>query len=125
MKVLVIGAGMYMPRGEELGDSVPCFLRWRRHRSALRIGGVTICSTSEHGQADVERATTEINRRLGTALKVEHRVLESFLPTGARSANFDCAIVSVPDHLHFEMGRRVLDAGLHCLMVKPFVPTVF
>jgi predicted dehydrogenase len=50
-------------------------------------------------------------------------VLEHALPAGA-ALPFDCAIVSVPDHLHFDIGARVLRAGLHCLMVKPFVPTL-
>ena len=89
----------------------------------IEIDEVTICSTSARGQADVARAATEINHRLGSSLKVNHDLLEHVLPAGRISSPFDCAIVSVPDHLHCEIGTRVLEAGLHCLMVKPFVPT--
>ena len=35
-----------------------------------------------------------------------------------------CAIVAVPDHLHYQITRSCLEAGLHTLVVKPLTPTV-
>jgi D-galacturonate reductase len=32
--------------------------------------------------------------------------------------------VSVPDHLHYQLGKTLLEQGLHCLIVKPLVPTL-
>jgi predicted dehydrogenase len=34
---------------------------------------------------------------------------------------FDCAIVAVPDELHYGIARELLEAGIHTLLVKPFV----
>jgi predicted dehydrogenase len=126
MRILVVGAGMYvLGRGTSgLGTVLPTLAQASKQ---IDIGEVTICSTSDRGGPEVARAATEINRRLGSSLKVSHALLERALPAGRSSRAapaFDCAIVSVPDHLHFEIGRRVLEAGLHCLMVKPFVPTM-
>jgi predicted dehydrogenase len=123
MRVLVIGAGMYvLGRGTAgLGTVLPALAEASKR---IEIEGVTVCSTSEQGRADVERAAVEVNRRLGTDLAVEHRVLRQVLQDGSSATAYDCAIVSVPDDQHFEIGRRVLEAGLHCLMVKPFVLTL-
>ena len=38
--------------------------------------------------------------------------------------NLTCAIVSVPDNLHFSVTMDCLEAGLHTLVVKPLTPTV-
>ena len=126
MRILVVGAGMYvLGRGTAgFGTVLPALAQASKQ---IQIDEVTICSTSSRGQADVARAATEVNRRLGSSLKVTHNLVEQVLPAGrslpSAASPFDCAIVSVPDHLHFEIGTRVLEAGLHCLMVKPFVPT--
>jgi predicted dehydrogenase len=129
MRILVVGAGVYvLGRGTSgLGTVLPTLAQASKQ---IDIDEVTICSTSDRGRPDVARATAEINRRLGSSLKVSHALLEQALPARLSSQAFpaapafDCAIISVPDHLHFEIGRRALEAGLHCLMVKPFVPTM-
>lgn len=123
MRILVVGAGAYvLGRGTSgLGTVLPTLAEVSKQ---MDIDGVTICSTSDRGRSEVERAAAEINRRLGSSLKVTHELFERALRAGpSGAAAFDCAIVSVPDHRHFEIGARVLEAGLHCLMVKPFVPT--
>ena len=35
-----------------------------------------------------------------------------------------CAIIAVPDHLHYEVASACLEKGLHTLVVKPLTPTV-
>ena len=35
-----------------------------------------------------------------------------------------CAIVAVPDHLHFDVTSACLEKGLHTLVVKPLTPSV-
>jgi D-galacturonate reductase len=123
MRILVVGAGMYvLGRGTSgLGTVLPAIAQASKR---LPIDGVTVCSTSERARAEVENAATAINRRLGSRLKVEHRILDEVLRDGSLDPTFDGAIVSVPDHLHFEIGQKVLQADLHCLLVKPLVPTV-
>jgi predicted dehydrogenase len=122
MKILVVGAGMYvLGRGTGgCGTVLPALAQASRQ---IDIDGVTICSTSDRRRADVERAADEVNKRLGTTLRVRHETLDRVLRAGTGRSGFDAAIVSVPDHLHFDIGRQVLEGGLHCLMVKPFVLT--
>lgn len=123
MKVLVVGAGMYVTgRGTPgFGTVIPALAQASRQ---LRIEEVLVCSTSDRGRESVSRAATEVNRRLGTSLRVHHAVLDEVLHSSGAQPGFDCAIVSVPDDLHLSLGLRVLEAGMHCLMVKPLVPTV-
>jgi predicted dehydrogenase len=89
----------------------------------IAIDDVTICSTSERGKTAVDRAADSVNRRLGTALRVTHETFDRVFSGKTARSGFEAAIVSVPDHLHFDIGRQVLEAGVHCLMVKPFVLT--
>jgi len=37
---------------------------------------------------------------------------------------YDAAIVSVPDHRHFDYTGVLLRQGIHCLVVKPLTPTL-
>ena len=34
-----------------------------------------------------------------------------------------CVIIAVPDHLHYQVAKDCLEAGLHTLLVKPLTPT--
>ena len=34
-----------------------------------------------------------------------------------------CAIVAVPDHLHYEVTKNCLESGFHTLVMKPLTPT--
>ena len=120
MRVLVVGAGMYVTgRGTAgCGTVLPALAQLSKRTS---IDGVTICSTSGRGADTVDRAAAEVNRRLGTSLTVRHETVDRVFQPGGTSG-FDCAIISVPDDLHFAIGAQVLERGWHCLMVKPFVP---
>jgi predicted dehydrogenase len=122
MKILVVGAGMYvLGRGTSGHGTILPALAQASHQ--IDIEEVKICSTSDSGRADVEHAAENVNRRLGTTLRVSHDVFDRVCRDGTVPPGFDAAIVSVPDHLHFDIGRQVLESGLHCLMVKPFVLT--
>lgn len=123
MKILVVGAGMYVTgRGTGgLGTVLPALAQVSKRAD---IEEVVVCSRSGSAAADVERAAAEVNRRLGTHLLVRHEPFDSALSTAAATRSIDCAIVSVPDEAHASVGARVLEAGLHCLMVKPFVTSI-
>ena len=124
MRILVVGAGMYvLGRGTPgAGTVLPALAQLSKR---LDIEEVVVCSTSDRGAGDVERAAAETNRRLGSALAVRHQLVDrAFADARGGGTPFDCAIVSVPDDRHAAVGTRVLEAGLHCLMVKPFVTTM-
>ncbi len=41
-----------------------------------------------------------------------------------RSRDYDLAVVAVPNHLHYPVAKAVLEAGVHCLLEKPFAETI-
>ena len=118
----MVGAGAYVTgRGTGgPGTVLPALAEVSR---TLPLAEVTLCATREDGEGEAETAAAadRVNQALGTSLRVRYRRAAPLL-AGAELADFDAAIVAVPDHLHAEVGRRVLAAGLHCLMVKPLTP---
>ncbi|MBN2552643.1 MAG: Gfo/Idh/MocA family oxidoreductase [Spirochaetales bacterium] len=40
------------------------------------------------------------------------------------SGRYQAAIVVTPNHLHYRMARDVLEAGVHCVLEKPFAETL-
>ncbi len=120
MKILVVGAGMYVTgRGTQgLGTVIPAIAEWSRRHTDTDL---TICATSEAGREPTLAAVAQTNQRLGTDLQCRYAIAETAL---SRAECFDCALVSVPDHLHAAIGRPLLKAGCHTLMVKPFTETM-
>ena len=66
----------------------------------------------------------------GVSLSLEFYPKESIKDTQAYKNILDamespaCAIVAVPDHLHYEIAKDCLNAGLHTLVMKPLTPTL-
>lgn len=128
LEVLVVGAGMYVSGAgtEGFGTVLPSLAQGSK--SGL-VGGVTIAATrADQATAVLEKAAA-FQQLLGTDLRVSYepssggRDPHAYLKA-ADEKRFDCAIVSVPDELHFEITRELMTRGLHCLVVKPLVPTV-
>jgi D-galacturonate reductase len=120
VKILVVGAGAYVT-GRGTGGQGTVLPALAEASRTLPLDEVTICATRADGEAEVAAAASRVNRALGTALRVHYRRAAELLD-GADLAEFAAAVVAVPDHLHAEVGRRALAAGLHCLMVKPLTP---
>lgn len=121
MNVLVVGSGMFVTgRGTPgLGTVLPALSTLRRRGLVDRV---TVTGTRREGEAAVRSAAERLASRMGSELPVEYRVAD--LDIRPLLAGHDCAIVSVPDHLHHAIGRQVLEGGAHCLMVKPLTPTL-
>ncbi len=120
MKILIIGAGMYVSgrNGTGNGTILSALAQTSKH---LPIEEVCITSPSAGNAIVVSEASARINKLLGTELMVRFEVLESSIPN---LASYDLAIVCVPDHLHHQYGKMVLESAVHCLMVKPLTPTL-
>ena len=126
MKVLVVGAGMYVTgrhTATGLGTVLPALAQAsrgpRRH-----VDGVTVCATRPEGEAEVSAAAARVNAALGTSLAIGYRTADALLSDRAALAEHACAVVSVPDDLHHRVTKPLLEAGLHVLVVKPLAPTV-
>lgn len=123
MKVLVVGAGMYVTgRGTPgVGTLLPALAQYAR---VGRLDAVTVLATRSEADSGVPEAAARVNALLGTHLPVRYRQLDKPIAAAVRPGEFDCALVCVPDDRHYEVTAALLDRGLHCLVVKPLTPTV-
>jgi predicted dehydrogenase len=118
MRVLVLGAGMYVTGRGTPGDGtvLPALAQASRRHA---IEEVVVAATKAEHANEVRACAERVNRKLGTQLRVRYDLADTAL-----AERFDLAIVSVPDHLHHEIGSAVIERGMHCLMVKPLAPTL-
>ncbi|OGA54329.1 MAG: hypothetical protein A3G25_09975 [Betaproteobacteria bacterium RIFCSPLOWO2_12_FULL_63_13] len=127
MKVLVIGAGMYVTGRDGTGPGT-VLSSLAQTSKALPIEEVTVVATSPANAATVDAAAARINATIGSDLKVRYRAIartvDDEIAALCSDARYDCAIVSVPDHLHFAYARAILRQAVHCLVVKPLTPTL-
>ena len=127
MRVLVVGAGMYVTgrRGTGTGTILSSLAETSK---TLNIEEVVVVARHRGNRAVVEDAVARINKTIGSDLDVGYETIEGNAGKGIRAlcrkARFDCVIVSVPDHLHFAYADEILKQGMHCLVVKPLVPTL-
>ncbi len=129
MNVLVIGTGMYaVGRGTaSFGTLLPGILEWRRTGG---VGDLYVAGTSPEGVGAAREKIDALQSVTGVRVPVR------YFPTGDRPdpqayreairaiPRPACAVIATPDELHREMAGAAIEAGLHCLVVKPLAPTV-
>lgn len=125
--VLVVGGGMYVTgRGTSTyGTILPALLEARR---AGQVGRIILATTS------AVTAASSLDRLRELAGKMAVEVDSAAFPAaGCNSQAYmkavatcqpQAVIVSVPDHLHAEIGVPLIERGLHCLMVKPMATSM-
>jgi len=128
LNILVIGAGMYVcGRGTDgYGTILPALYRARRENLA---GSIKIAATSARSTKALGEKIRGLDALFGFGMNPE-----LYPKTGSNRQAYrkalqedrkpDCAIVSVPDHLHFEITADLIKRGIHCLVVKPLAPVV-
>ncbi|MBP6343349.1 MAG: Gfo/Idh/MocA family oxidoreductase [Candidatus Omnitrophica bacterium] len=125
LKVLVIGAGMYVcGRGTEgFGTVLPSL--YESFRGGL-IESVCVAATSSTSIRIVESKNRELSKRMGFRLPLHGFSAESgeaSYKEALKSFRPDCVIVAVPDHLHASVVAAVAKINAHILVVKPLAPT--
>ena len=127
MNLLIIGAGMYVT-GRQNNGTGTILSSIAECSKNYNIEKITIVSKSEKSKGDVDLAIDRINGILKTKIEASFIALgDNYLDSLREicsTTKFHAAIISVPDHLHFEFGKTVLEMGIHCLMVKPLTPTL-
>ena len=127
--IVVIGAGLYVcGKGTDgYGTILPAIFEWKRNNQ--NVGDVHCVSTSAESSQKLLEKAKELEVKTGVTLNIKsypkngsknHMAYKEVLDECKKPA---CAIVAVPDHLHYQIAKDCLDAGLHTLIVKPLTPT--
>jgi len=121
--VLVIGAGMYVTgRGVEnaAGVVMPALLEARRNGL---VGRLAVFTTNAISADEARQRVQAIAKSMGVDDQCDAYPSvgeeNGSLATAARDFAPDVAVVSVPDHLHAACSIPLLEARIHCLVVKP------
>lgn len=122
MRILVVGAGMYVTgRGTpDLGTVLPSLAQFHRRHP---LESVTVVALS-NDPGPVATCVARIEREMGVRLAVDYVPRAGTLAETLAGRRFDCAVVSVPDDLHHQVTTELLEQDLHCLVVKPLTPTL-
>jgi predicted dehydrogenase len=120
MNLMIIGSGMYVT-GKEIavGTVLGSVFQWSKSNDIK----IFVVSATPSSAGRVEEAKTRLNQILGTQCSVTFSAINN--PEGLKAFisenKIEVAIVSTPDHLHFEQLEIALGMGVHCLCVKPLV----
>ena len=124
LRVLVVGAGMYTcGRGTDgFGTVLPALFEAGREG---QVGAVTVVGRDPANRQFVLGQAARLSEVMRCSVPVEYLpssgpVRDDVYLTGTAEA-FDCAIIAVPDQLHFDVTSALIERGLHCLVVKPVV----
>jgi predicted dehydrogenase len=127
MKILIIGAGMYVSGRSKTGPGTLLSSLAQVSKKGF-ITNVTIVATKASNADEIDKAVKRINDVIGSNLVVDYQIIGKNVSEAVdllcRLQKFDCAIVCVPDHLHFEYGKALISHKVPCLIVKPLVPTL-
>ncbi len=123
LKVLVIGAGMFVcGRGTEgFGTILPSL--YEAYRSGL-IEHVEVAATRAVSITGLRAKNRELSKRMGFGLPLHGRAGKDAYQQILKNQKPDCVIISIPDHLHAKAAVDAAKAGCHVLVVKPLAPTV-
>lgn len=127
MNILVVGAGMYVTgrEGTGIGTILSSLAECSR---SFDINMVMVIARKPDNLISVSEASDRINQLIGTALKIEYRAMSGDalhdIPLICSEIKFDCAIISVPDHLHYIYAKTLMEYKIPILVVKPLTPTI-
>jgi len=130
LNIVVIGTGMYVSgRGTDgFGTILPSIVEWKRSGNSL--GKVVLVGTNGlHSKETVIKAD-ELFQQTGVCIDLEVLPrnndidLEAYKSVIKNIPKPACAIIVVPDHLHYSVARECIEAKLNILIVKPLTPTI-
>ena len=122
MKILVIGAGMYVTGRNNSGEGT-VLASLAQISKTIDIHSVDIIARNFQNKNIVSNAASHINAKINSHLQVNYYATSSVSEYLEANRNYDLAIIVVPDHLHYEITKTTLKNDIHCLVVKPLTPT--
>ena len=128
LNILVIGTGMYSTgRGTNAyGTILPAIVEWKRDTNNL--GKLIFVGSNGNNYHDLINKSNKLTDDTGVSVDITflpefgtkdsmaYRKVINEIPKPA------CAIIVVPDHLHFQVAEDCLNADLPFLIVKPLTP---
>lgn len=127
LHVLVVGAGMYVTGRDSEGRGTILPSLFQCARGGL-VDRVSVASTRPESAQGALAAARELSGLQEVDLPVRAEpsqgVDEKAFLRLAEEDPPDCAVVSVPDHLHHAVAGPLLDRGIHVQVVKPLTPGV-
>ncbi|MBD80083.1 MAG: hypothetical protein CL840_14315 [Crocinitomicaceae bacterium] len=127
MRILIIGAGMYVTGRNNTGTGT-ILSSIAQYSKLNEVEEVVVVARSKKNAAIIEKETNRINQTINSQLKTSYESISSSADLADEAMNvqgrFDAAIISVPDHLHFEYAKVLLELGVKTLIVKPLTPTL-
>jgi len=128
VRVLVLGAGMYVTGRDGTGHGTVLSSLFQYARRSP-VSKVTVVARSPGNGPKVADAAERIAKLLRTSLAVSYQTiqgsdLERDTARLCEAGRYDCAIVSLPDHLHAPPIRALMRGQVPTLVVKPFTSTL-
>ncbi|MDC1475606.1 Gfo/Idh/MocA family oxidoreductase [Gammaproteobacteria bacterium] len=129
LEIIVIGAGLYVcGKGTSgYGTILPAIFEWKRLNK--NTGDIHCVSTSAKSSKKLLDKARKLEVKTGVELNINsypnngsknYTAYKKVLNNIKKPA---CAIIAVPDHLHYQIAKDCLKAGIHTLIVKPLTPT--
>ena len=125
MKILVIGTGMYVSgrNTKQYGTIFPSIVEFQRNQNIKDLE-VVFVGTKIKNLNQSKKKIIKALKLSGLSLKLtfypKNKKKYNYIDVIKKEKNISCAIIAVPDHLHYEVVNKCLDYNLHTLVVKPF-----
>jgi|TARA_Y100000294_G_C8488005_1_gene309590 predicted dehydrogenase len=131
MKILIIGTGMYVSgrNTEGYGTIFPSIIEFQRI-SKIKNLEVILVGKSKHSAIASKTKIFKALKISGVKFKVsiypnnKSGKSVNYKDILKKEKNLTCAIVAVPDHLHYEVLNECLNYNLHTFVVKPFTTKI-
>ena len=131
MKILVIGTGMYVTgrNTDGYGTIFPSIIEFQRIHKIKNLEVIFVgqnISNSLRSKKKVLKALKISGLKFRVKFYPDKNNLKNYDYKSVlnKEKNINCAIVVVPDHLHYKVVDECLNYNLHTLVVKPFTTKV-
>ena len=125
----IIGTGMYVlgRKANHFGTILPAVSIFQKQTQ--RLSQICLVGTSTSRTREARNRAERLEKLTGVSLAAQFYPSckdsnQSYLEALEKIELPGCAIIAVPDHLHYEIAAACIKKGLHTLVVKPLTPTL-
>lgn len=130
MNIIIIGTGMYVcgRATNSFGTIMPAIFEYIR--SGKHINSISLVGSNGKNNKPILEKINKLKKDSGISCDVhifpKNNIIDQnqYKEVIKKVTKPACAIVAVPDHLHYDVTLECLKNGLHTLVVKPLTPTL-